>query len=363
MPQQVLVAGFDPTVYPSITSVTPSELLQMVQDATMAEDVGDIISSVDAPDVILNPELTTWRWAEVDIGTGKRTGRFYYYNDGWLLESTNDGANILDNSIPISKLTAEGADPGSIVVVDSDGINFTLQLPSSVFGIGSININSIIGGSPGQFVRTVGTTSQWSNLTSADLAGIPIPFANITKGTSKQFFRTKVDVSSTEWYTFVLSDYVAAGGISLLLLDTTGAVDGDVLTYNTVGGVNWAPAGGGTVTTYSQYAPQAIPASGAIVTYLHGMLSTPSYGDAKLVCVTANNGWAVGDYLDYRIVIESNASNDFPAFYVSWDNLNVYFSHALNTVGSVSFYDKDTRAPVPFVAAEWNVVVSATLYA
>lgn len=105
----IIVAGFDPT---SLGGTAPnnSQLLQMVQEAQFADDVGGIIYAQAAPDVVAYPILKRFRWGELN-GSNQRTGKFYYYKDSvsaWTLETPADGtingSAFIDGTIAVTKL-------------------------------------------------------------------------------------------------------------------------------------------------------------------------------------------------------------------------------------------------------------------
>jgi hypothetical protein len=116
------------------------------------------------------------------------------------------------------------------------------------------------------------------------------------------------------------------------------------------------------VITYRESTALAVPVAGFVTTWAHGFSSVPSIANAKFVCVTANNGYSIGDYIDPRVVAESNISNDFAIFLIEWDAANVKLVHGSITPGSTSFFRKDNGLAAAFVSTDWNVVLSATRF-
>jgi hypothetical protein len=74
----ITIEGYDPTG--GIGTPTNAELLQMVRESQCASDVGELVLSATAPDVVLYPILKRFRWVKTNLALVP-TGEFYYHDD------------------------------------------------------------------------------------------------------------------------------------------------------------------------------------------------------------------------------------------------------------------------------------------
>lgn len=105
---------------------TNAQLDLMLSDSAPNSTVGVEVLSATPPDVVTYPDLIRSRWVKLD-GSGNKTGDFYYHDGtSWQQEEARlvDGANLVDASVPITKLSAEGGDPFDFIQVNSTGKGF-----------------------------------------------------------------------------------------------------------------------------------------------------------------------------------------------------------------------------------------------
>ena len=86
----VVIEGFDPSPLP--TTPSNAELLQMVREAQFASDVGGLILSSTAPNVVQYPILARFRWVKTDVSLVP-IGEFYYHDgSSWVIEKPAVGS-------------------------------------------------------------------------------------------------------------------------------------------------------------------------------------------------------------------------------------------------------------------------------
>lgn len=112
----------------------------------------------------------------------------------------------------------------------------------------------------------------------------------------------------------------------------------------------------GYITPVAGY--QAIPASGASVTFSHGLGVDPLTWDIGIVCTNAAGdvGWAQNDYISAR-------SLAYPTNYgiavTPWSNATVIGFIRNNGGFAIWVHRKDTGAPVAITEANWKVMARA----
>lgn len=105
---------------------TNAQLDLMLSDSAPNTTIGVEVLSATAPDVVVYPDLIRARWAKLD-GSGNKTGEFYYHDGtSWQQEEATviDGENLINASVPITKLSAEGGSPFDFIQVNATGTGF-----------------------------------------------------------------------------------------------------------------------------------------------------------------------------------------------------------------------------------------------
>jgi hypothetical protein len=108
----------------------------------------------------------------------------------------------------------------------------------------------------------------------------------------------------------------------------------------------------------------SLPANGSSTSYSHGLGVQPSFYTADLICITANNGFSIGDTIPYGSVqAVSGGGNDlvWPALQLTANTSALLLVQENGTLANRQFLTKTTGAEVTFVPGEWNVVFTATL--
>lgn len=108
-------------------------------------------------------------------------------------------------------------------------------------------------------------------------------------------------------------------------------------------------------TPYFESAQQSISASSK-TTVAHGLGAEPKSVMMLLECVTAENGYSIGD----KIITNGNTSTAGSSALgtVSFDSTNVYFS-STNQSGVFQAAPKGGGAPVDLTSASWRIVFRA----
>lgn len=155
--RQFLAEGTDPSG--TFTVPESGVLLQMVRASAPAADIGYVILSDTAPDVVTYPELARFDWNETD--TGVPTGRKFFWN-GASWEEFKTIPVIADGTVTIAKLSPSGGASNQIIKLNSGGTAFVFSDLVTSFSDGGLPIAKISGtsGYPGVFV-TDGSVVSW----------------------------------------------------------------------------------------------------------------------------------------------------------------------------------------------------------
>jgi hypothetical protein len=213
----ILRPGFDPTIAP--TTPTNSQLLQMVQAAHVATDIGIIYWGQSAPDLITYPDAVTALWGKLD-GSDVPTGEFFYwYDDGvtaawtpFTITSLN-GSKITNGTITANKLSTAGATAGDILYYN--GTSWTLAAIVASITDNTLPIAKIVKPSSGtgQVLYYNGSTLEWHNYTGTEILALiankAIAVSKLAVGGARYVLRTKNDLSTVEYAapSDIFSDY------------------------------------------------------------------------------------------------------------------------------------------------------------
>jgi hypothetical protein len=107
---------------------------------------------------------------------------------------------------------------------------------------------------------------------------------------------------------------------------------------------------------------QAMPAAGSTLTVAHGLGAVPFGYQVYLQCVTAENGWSVGDTVQIAQGTNgvSGTSNSLDQiFYADATNIHVLLS--ANAGSQYVWMNKSTGATVGLTIANWNILIKAWL--
>lgn len=351
--------------YTNEDCVVPAALNQGFDTLQPEADIGLIILSATAPNVVSYPALARFLWAQTLAGIPN--GAYYYYGPaGWTLLNLEDGARLLPQTVALSALSAAGGTPGDIIQVASAGGYFVFTSLASAFTNGTLDPLKLIPGAEGQILTVQGGVAAWVTFDStaliAKIANNTLPVTKLLPGAGKQLLRTNAGATAAEWVDVlsVLEDNSVP--VNKLAPGTTNA--------NKLVGVN----ADGTLVTYvtpaysrvqvSLTGPWLPPTVGNYVEADYGFVSYPTTFDAFFQCKTVNNGFAVGDRISYKEITTGGSNDEAPAYLLTC----VLASKKLRLVqfsdGAVTqrnFMNSSTGARIAFDAAQWDLYFQATL--
>lgn len=311
----ITIEGFDPSALPS--TPTNAELLQMVRESQCASDVGELVLSPTAPDVVLYPILKRFRWVKTNLALVP-TGEFYFHNgSSWEIEKPSVGSitgdMLVDHTVGIEKLSPDG-DPLQIIRINAMGDAFEpIDIVDAIPDAG-LSTDKLAAGSGADLALISGLGGSWapvslqyffgriysvvSGVTSFSSLADKITFLRTSDNTVRTMtvnyvFGSAID-SATEITGTAAEDYVPLVDFSdglfkkvLLsnLLPNTGVAAGvytsiSQLTVNTKGQITaltTTGAAGDTIgvkdTGAVGYAPQSVLAAAETVVRLNTIVS------------------------------------------------------------------------------------------
>lgn len=104
-----------------------------------------------------------------------------------------------------------------------------------------------------------------------------------------------------------VSELFPPHSIRLLTLAVDGAVDGDILRYN---GTDWVPSSPIYLAPTTGGATIPSPSTGGILSVAHGFGAVPRVRQCDLVCNATNAGYAAGDTVDAKNLIQRGAGGE-----------------------------------------------------
>lgn len=362
-------SGIDPTSV--FTTDQATCLLQLIRLAIANSYHGLVIHSTATPQTTGEPTgypADWYAWNVRNLLHNPTTNELFGYKTGLGWESIPLGTNvvgtaqIIDGSITLAKWAVEGS-PYQIPQINGTGTGWVLVDPSGLNPVGTIPIDRLVKtGGPG-YLHTDGTTIVYQLINAQDVntavQGGNLVHTAISVGDALQVLRTNAAGTETEW---VDSGSVPVGSITIDKLAATGGTANQGIRLNG-GGTAFQfytiPAVQSNVQVSST--PAALPASGSTATFAHALGSLPSTWEARFVCVTVNNGYALGDYIDYFTVCTGGSNNEQNAFVLVANATNLTLTQENGTFPNRSFISRDTGAIVSFNSAQWNLIFRATL--
>lgn len=347
----ITIEGFDPSALP--TTPTNAELLQMVRESQCASDVGELVLSATAPDVVLYPILKRFRWVKTNLALVP-TGEFYYHDgSSWVIEKPAVGSitgdMLVDGTVGIEKLSPDG-DPLQIIRINAAGTAFEYVDIVDAIPDAGLSTDKLAAGSGADLALLSGLGGSWapvslqyffgriysvvSGVTAFSSLADKIVFLRTSDNTVRTMtvnyvFGSAIE-SATEITGTAVEDYVPLVDFSdglfkkvLLsnLLPNTGVVAGtygypSAISVNAKGQVTSITAGTQSQRTTATFESTervlpTVAGSGGALTVAHGLSAAPIMWGMRLVCKTADGGFSPGDIIDYRDVIFDTGATDY----------------------------------------------------
>lgn len=385
MPFPYIQPGLDPTALSSC--ITTEQLLQMFQAAFFGESeegsTGAVTWSQNAPDVSTYPQEVRQLWMELDVNNDP-TGNIYYYKQGsWELLFTFSGANIIDGTLPLSKLSLTGSAALYIIQVNGAGTALTWTSVPNAIQNGSLALTKLTAAGAGTFfpLSTNGSiawtaTSDFNTYITGlavnklapsatngwilkTVGGVVVWAAPDTVSSLPAFsvadalklLRVKSDGSAAEW--------VAVTSVTgLSISQFTAGSDGQVV--RTRGGA----AAWESSFYFTPVASQAaIPAVGATsVLFAHGLATEPLNFNVFLKCTDAGGdaGHALNDLVPVLAVMQDTGADHAAPFSFWADATNVGVVRG-TAFGSATLYvaNKTTGVSTAITNTKWRLVAFA----
>lgn len=290
---------------PGTVIADPAEFVALMEDATLNASVGLVWWGPTAPDVVTYPELTRSVW----VDTSGATVALRSWDAGtssWITEPILDGAittgKIATGAVTIAKLSGAGGSTGNLLRVSSLG-TIVFDDPANLFDASHrLPITSLSLSPVGDYVLTCnGTTQSWATFASK-LAAQTITLASLdSTGRSNNMVLGQIS-GTLGW------NYVAT-----LLRDAE-------ISYTKLapGSANYilATNAAGTLTAWraiNEFLPpfdtgwQAMPTvAGTPVVVTHGLGSDALELTIWAKCITANNGYAIGDIVSINAFMQDD---------------------------------------------------------
>lgn len=206
--------GLDPT---GVTCITTAMLLQMIRNAQPYPNQGLIIWSPTAPDVVTNPELSTFFWGyQSDLADpSTRTKQIYFYNGtSWELIPLE----LLNGDVTLDKINLTGANIFDILQVIAGPtlawVSIVNAIQNNTLPLGKLlapdNTNKYL-------LTCLLGAKAFTKL--ADFFGTVlddeiIPISKLVPGAAdplKKWLSTRADGSATEWDEIDINNLTGAG--------------------------------------------------------------------------------------------------------------------------------------------------------
>lgn len=352
----------EPGPIPGTVINSPGELDAMVSGGQPGVAHGMTYRGATTPDIATYSIYENFLWIDT---SGPRIIRRHYNTAtfAWDAELPADGSitgdMIADNTITLAKLYATPGLGGYVLRLNGASTAVVWDAPANLFGADEFPIVNLEYSAVGSYVLSSnGTTNSWATVISL-IADGSIAFTKLsTTGAVERK---------------VLAYYSAALGyqyVETLLRDNTTPINKlELGSPNALVSVNAA----GTSMEYrtisqlitllgaqlrpAQSTPEAVPAAGSSVSVNHGLGSTPSYVEWRLICITAEFGFVKDQEVPISQIYTSATGNESPSF--NWGSDSATLTCTRNNYNSAALLCArlDTGAQCTLTATNWNIKV------
>jgi len=320
-----LQEGYDPS---SDTEATGAELLQMVRQATPKAGFGVVVIGAAQPDTASNPWMVRCLWIDNSDPNDIVVRQYNPTGGSWEAIGLADGTITNDKIGALTIKATEKLDPsdGSALQVLrlNTGASATEWVdPGDLFGAGSIPVTKLGSGSEGYYLAIVGGNPTWRQLTGAIISSTlgvgGLPVDRLAKGSALQILGMDASGSALQYGPMVgfltLSDIQAILNPNKLGFEYISKVSENHIPI--VSGGNWTSiskttlAGSSVSDESSTLDNYVLPTGTAIYSFAHGLGVVPSVVDVRLVCKTAEFGYAIGDEIPVEcFVVTPSGTSD-----------------------------------------------------
>lgn len=359
--------GYSPSLNQGIMLAIPNDVRGMIQ------------YQEDPPTLVGEPPgyPTNWyTWQERNLWIVPSTGKAYAYKAGVgffnvanLIDNNQIvSAMIVDNTIALSKINVPGGTPAGAVVAVNGGGTALIYTPIVTNIVNnSLPVAKLTAGTNGQFISTVGGISVWHTLTGTELnstfaTGPKLAVANIATGAAFQVLRTDPTVTTVEWVdpsALIQDNTVPVSRLAVFSGNANKVVQVNAL--GTAMELRVLPTI--PVTTVHSSAQLTLPVNGASISFAHTLGAQPTIFQCYFVCTTANNGYAINDQIPFFAVSFGNAGDEENAYSLSADSANLTLVQYSVGATNRTFLNKTTGVSVAFVQTEWKAILTGIIFA
>lgn len=311
--------GLDPSV---LSTISGSQLLQMIRNATPSASRGLIICDNATPDTTTYPRYKRYKW----IKPSENNAITRHWDESvsdWVEDSVpNDSIDtdkLQDESVTLPKLYNPNdiTKAGFLIRVNAAGTGF--ELWELQFANNSIDIQAIGLGTTNEFPHVNAGGTAWEFLSADEIANL--------------FSSGSIDAS-------VLATSGSAGsliyynGSLLRFVPLAPGSNGDVLTV-VAGLPAWSTPSAAILSSESTSTLQNVPAAAGVVTYAHGLAQVPKLVTITMVCISADGSYSVNDELPISCFnLESGGAIDYPVG-VRMDSTNIKIIFSADTLFAI----------------------------
>jgi len=338
-----LSKGLDLT---SRTTVTASQLNQLVDAGTLRTNRAALLLTNAAPNVVANPRYTNWIWLDQS-------------SIPFVLKAWNANSNAwIAVSFGTNAITTAQIGDGQVTTVKiANGAVTTDKL-----GDNSVTEAKIVAGqvSASKMANNAITTLSITNgaVTTEKLAVNSVNTTNVVDGSITS---NKIAAAT------ITSDKFAPGAIGAASIEDN-SITGIKIVTGAIGTTNIANS---AVTTnkisfgmwLSTNQTVAIPAAAATATLTHTFPAQPQSVNVVLVCTSADLGYSVGDEIHILSAINNAGADDYPMITYSVTAAGITFTRGSTSTATSNFINrKDTGVPDDIVTTSWNIKYYATYF-
>lgn len=374
-------AGLDPS---ALSSITQSQLLQMIQQMAPLNNIGGIVwqagTSLNAtiaqgtggsPSVTDNPRFARYMWMNTYSAASAAPTPYYYdaSTGNWTANAVAAGtitnANVSASAaIAVTKLAFGTA--RYLLRTNAAGTANEFVAPIDAFNTGELPVGKLIPNGSNGYLKTSSGATVWvadATERAAISSGLTFVASQITGGSAGQFLGNIAGTNQLAAF-----DSIAPSqAVGLSKLAQGGAISNDVLYWN---GTTWAKG----TPIFNLFLSVTANTNGidlglvsAITTgsaTAHGLGSRPRVVRGVLRCVTNDAGFLAGTEVPMESFIDNGAPNN-NAFAYGADNTYVYFTVFRNysAAGNIQVVPYTTgapgAAPVNITLANWRIALYA----
>jgi hypothetical protein len=356
-----------------LTIGSPAELEELVSKAMPGTNISYNWYSNTAPDKTTYPEMVRMVW--IDTSGAKPVKRTYNAGtSSWEAELPAAGSitnDMLAGGITTDKFALTGGSAGYVYRINTAGTAVVFDSPVNLFSAAGFRmpVTAIsLPGAAGVWVAySDGTATAWASL--ATLVGaITINLGQINTATAAEG-KALSYVGGALGYNYVealqrdnetLVTKLKATGADLFFMTNAAGTASELRDAAAVA----ALVKSSVVKTFTSGGSDTLPAKGGLLTVAHTLTVKPTLIQIRLVCSTADAGYAVGDdpLLDSFSLTDGAADDRNAIFSIYSDASSIYLRRDDNASLSITVPAKASGTATTITEASWRVKVTAIYF-